>query len=283
MESNTRKGFLFCACATVIAVGSNGEVYLSRRELLSANINVEPTMGSWSNGGTPLLEGIPERDETLGSEGESLLSSPRSEPIDLDPDLTDSLLDRDSVLDDENASSISIPDTESSMHDSEDSVLGSPSFNRDFTNLDHLNSHTNPSRKNCLLRIRPGYVESQYDFTKPRPPDIALPTSIPPTLNAILRQHNKSKLTEGLSSELSAMGFTSTRVDAANLNEPLQLQVPSPLDAVLDMTRQVIVLVRNPQSPLHTTPLSVSANLSSGFQVEALALKALQWKKRPRP
>ena len=200
-------------------------------------------MGSWSTG-APLLEDIPERDVTLGSEGESLLSSPRSEPIDLDPDLTDSLLDRDSVLDDENASSISIQDTESSIHDSEDSVLGSPSFNRDFTNLNNFNSplilNTSPS-DSC---VRLDYAECHYDFVKSSPPDIALLSSIPPSLNAILRQHqNKnSELTHrtgGLPQGLSGFGLNSTNLDATNLNEPLQLQVPSPLDAVLDMTKQV--------------------------------------------
>ena len=201
-------------------------------------------MGSWSTG-TPLLEDIPERDETLGSEGESLLSSPRSEPIDLDPDLTDSLLDRDSVLDDENASSISIQDTESSIHDSEDSVLGSPSFNRDFTNLDNLSSPSISTTDSSGLCIKPEYAESHYDFTKVPTPDIALPVSIPPSLNAILRQHKKlqnselTNRTEGLPSGLSRFGLNSTNLDAANLNEPLQLQVPSPLDAVLDMTKQV--------------------------------------------
>ena len=199
-------------------------------------------MGSW-NTGTPLLEDIPERNETLGSEGESLLSSPRSEPIDLDPDLTDSLLDRDSVLDDENASSISIQDTESSIHDSEDSVLGSPSFNRDFTNLDTFTSPSILNTNNPEPCIKPEYAECQYDFAKAPAPDIALPTSIPPSLNAILRQSKNSELThrtEGLSSGLSRFGLNSTNLDAANLNEPLQLQVPSPLDAVLDMTKQVI-------------------------------------------
>ncbi len=224
-------------------------------------------MGSWSAAAAvpgvaaPLLEGIPERDEPggggvlgrderRGSEGESLLSSPRSEPLDPLEDLPEEdavilldPVDRDSVLDDENASSISIPDTESSIHDSEDSVLGSPSFNRDFTNLDTLVPAPDPGSRVPVLPT-PDLPECHYDFTKAPPPDVALPTSIPPTLNAILRQ---SRAPNGLSCGLSALRLDprvpTTNLDSnaasPNLNEPLQLEVPSPLDAVLDMTKQV--------------------------------------------